>query len=486
VSIKRHTAYNVAGAIVPLLVTFVTLPVYLRTIGEERYGVLVILLTLLGYFGLFDLGLGRAVTNRIAAFRSHTAAEREEVFWTALLMNLALGSVGALALWGAGTVVLEYVVEAPGALAAEVQAALPWMVLAFPVLLASSVMSGALMGREEFLAQNAVQIGAGILIQVVPLMVALTVGPELPALVVAVIGVRVLSVAALFGLCVRQLPVGLKPRWARAQVRPLFGFGGWVTVTSVVGPLLSTLDRVIIGAVAGAKAVTYYTVPYSIASRITIIPGSLSSALFPRFSSLGAKEGDALLDTAVRSLVVVVTPLVVGGLLIMKPFLTWWVGTEFAAKAAPVGEILVIGLWANCLAYIPYSMIQGRGRPDLVAKFHLAEVLPYLAVLWLALEWKGAVGAALAWSLRVWVDAALLYGATSFSNPRMLVSGIAILAGGVGTLALTPGIGWFGLALRTVVVSTVAAWAWFSAPAQLKMMVTGLIHRFRRTQPAGA
>lgn len=485
-SVKRHTAYNVAGAAVPLLVTFVTLPVYLRTVGEERYGVLVILLTLLGYFGLFDLGLGRAVTNRIAAFRSRTAEEREEVFWTALLMNLALGGIGALALWGAGAVVFQYVVEAPGALATEVQAALPWMVLAFPMLLVASVMSGALMGREEFLAQNAVGIGAGILIQVVPLVVALNVGAALPALVVAVIGVRVLSVAALFGLCVRQLPVRLKPRWARAQVRPLFGFGGWVTVTSIVGPLLSTLDRVIIGAVAGAKAVTYYTVPYSIASRITIIPGSLSSALFPRFSSLGTKERDVLLDTAVRSLVVVLTPLVIGGMLIMEPFLTWWVGSEFAAKAAPVGEILVIGLWANCLAYIPLSMLQGRGRPDLVAKIHLAELLPYLALLWLALEWKGAIGAALAWSLRVWVDAALLFGATSFRNPRMLVTGMAILAAAVSAAALTPAIGWFGLALRTVVVLTVAIWAWLSAPEQVKKMLTRFIHRFHHTQPEGA
>ena len=480
-SIKRHTAYNVAGAVVPLLATFITLPIYLRTIGEERYGVLIILWTLLGYFGLFDLGLGRAVTNRIAAFRERTVGEREEVFWTALLMNVALGTVGALVLWGVGAVVFEHLVDVPGTLMQEVEAALPWMVLAFPLLLASSVMSGALMGRDEFLAQNAVAIVTGLLIQVVPLVVALVVGPALPALVIAVLGVRVFGGFTLFGLCLRQLPIGLRPRLSRTHVRPLFGFGGWVTVTSIVSPLLTTLDRVIIGAVAGVKAVTYYTVPFSLASRISILPGSLSSALFPLFSSLDTVERDALLGTAVRSLVVVITPLVVAGMLIMEPFLTVWVGTDFAAQAAPVGEIIVIGLWANCLAYIPFAMIQGQGRPDVVAKIHMAELLPYLAVLWMALEWKGAVGAAMAWSLRVWVDAAFMFWASGFREGRgLFVGGMALAVTTAGTL-LTPGTEWQGLLLRGLIFLSVIGGAWWTAPAQVKMLVHRVLGRFQRT-----
>lgn len=476
-SIKRHTTYNIAGAVVPLFATLITLPLYLRAIGEERYGVLIILWTLLGYFGLFDLGLGRAVTNRIAAFRDRTSAEREEVFWTALLLNLALGAAGAIVLWGAGVVVFQHLVTVPGPLAAEVQAALPWMVLAFPLLLASSVMSGALMGREEFLAQNVVSIGTGVLIQVVPLVVAITVGPALPALVLAVVGVRVLSGISLFGLCIRRLPIRLRPRVTRSQVRPLFGFGGWVTVTSIVGPLLSTLDRVIIGAVAGARAVTYYSVPFSLASRISILPGSLSSALFPRFSSLGDEERRALLDTAVRSLVVVVTPVAVAGMLIMEPFLTWWVDAEFAAKAAPVGEILVIGLWVNCLAYIPLAKLQGQGRPDLVAKLHLAELLPYLALLWAALAWKGAVGAALAWSARVWVDTVLMFWASEFRSGKQLLPGVAALAGSVATVVLTSGTEWEGLAIRGVVVAALAGGAWWSAPDHVKKILYQLFRR---------
>lgn len=483
-SVKRHTTYNIAGAVVPLLGMFLTLPIYLRTIGEERYGILAILWSLLGYFGLFDLGLGQAVTNRIAAFRNRTELEREQVFWTALLMNFVLGCAGAVVLWAAGSVLFSHFIDVPTVLSSEVHEALPLMVLAFPLLLASSVMSGALMGREEFLAQNGVRIGEGVLVQIAPLVVALVIDPALPALVITVLAVRVMSGVSLFGLCVLHLPLGLKPKFERSHLRPLFGYGGWVTVTSVVGPLLSTLDRVVIGGVAGVKAVTYYTVPFHLASRLSIVPGSLASALFPRFSSSNDAERDALLTTGIRSLVVIVTPLIVGGLLIMEPFLAWWMSEEFAARAAPIGEILTIGLWANCLAYLPYTHIQGRGRPDLTAKIHLAELLPYVAVLWAALAWKGVVGAALAWSLRVWADAALMFWGSRFRDFQLLLGGGAMLIAGTITVLATSGTTWHGILVRSAVIVVSILWAWRAAPPLLKSWSYGIVARFPRSEAA--
>lgn len=476
-SVKRNTAYNAGGALLPLLATFFTLPPYLETIGEERYGILVILWTVLGYFGLFDLGLGRAVTNRIALFRDRRPEEREDVFWTALLMNVTLGIVGALLLWGVGIAIFDRFIQVPGELGAEVRDALPWMVAAFPLLLTNSVLSGALAGREEFLAQNVVRVVTGILVQVVPLFVALESGPALPALVIAVTLVRVLNAFTLFVICSVRLPVRMRPRLARGHVRPLFSFGGWITVTGIVGPLLSTIDRILVGAVAGAGAVTHYSVPYNLASRITVLPGSLSTALFPRFSSMGDVDRDELMDGAVRSLIVLLTPLIVGGMLLMHPFLAWWVDAEFASRAAAIGEIFAIGLWANCLAYIPFSSIQARGRPDVTAKFHLLEVVPYLLLLWLALEWKGAVGAALAWSVRVWVDALLLFNYAGWRRVRVLAGAVIAVAAGVVAVILIPASGWGWLGVRALVVAAVIFWAWSAAPGPVRRAAEVILAR---------
>ena len=458
-SVQRNTVYNIVGAAVPLAAMALAVPPYLAAIGEARYGVLAVLWTLLGYLGLFDLGLGRAVTNRIAMLSGESTQRREIVFWTALGLNLALGLVGAGLLWGAATLVFEVAVDVPPELASEVRLALPWMALAFPLLLTSSVMSGALMGREQFLHQNAVRIGEGALVQFAPLAVALTFGPELRGLVLTVLAVRTASSLVLFALCVRRLPTSLRPRVDRVEVRSLFVYGGWVTVTSVIGPLLSTLDRVVIGAIAGVRAVAYYTVPFGVVTQITVLPGSLTAALFPRFSAQkDPDERRRLQAVGFQSVSAIVTPIVVVALLLIEPTIAWWIDPEFAAVAGPVGILLLPGVWSNCLAYVPYTSLQGEGRPDLVAKVHAAELVPYLLLLWAALHKFGAAGAAAAWSIRTTADMVAL-GILSRAS-RQAARGV-LVSSGLVVAALVAALVDFGPTTRVgiaIVLGGTAAW----------------------------
>ena len=101
-SIGRHTLYNLAGAAIPSLLALVTVPAYLTLIGPERYGVLAIAWLILGYFGVFDLGLGKATSQRIATLRDADAAARARAFSTALVANVMVGLIGAALLWPAG------------------------------------------------------------------------------------------------------------------------------------------------------------------------------------------------------------------------------------------------------------------------------------------------------------------------------------------------------------------------------------------------
>src|ERR1700756_5547584 len=97
--ISRDTAINMVGAILPLLLTLLTIPPYLRLVGDVRFGVLAMVWLLLSYFAIFDMGLGRATSRSIAQLKGGDARERASVFSTALLINNAFGVVGGFALW---------------------------------------------------------------------------------------------------------------------------------------------------------------------------------------------------------------------------------------------------------------------------------------------------------------------------------------------------------------------------------------------------
>src|SRR3712207_2166233 len=78
----RNTVWNILGTALPLLLTLLTFPVLIRSIGTERFGVLAIAWVVLGYFGLFDLGLGRATIKFMAeAFEHGRVVEVRGLFW---------------------------------------------------------------------------------------------------------------------------------------------------------------------------------------------------------------------------------------------------------------------------------------------------------------------------------------------------------------------------------------------------------------------
>ena len=466
-SLKRNTLYNIAGTLVPTVAALVVVPLYLERIGTARYGILALVWLLLGYFGVFDLGLSRASSNLVAQLETAPDAAREQVFWTALLLNAAFGVVGGLALYGLGRPLLGEWIRMPPELRTEALSALPWLALAVPVATMTGVMTGVLEGRRRFGVVNLFQVGGSLLFQIVPLVVAYAAGPGLEILIPVAVATRIVGTLPFAYLVKRDLPLRGGPRFEKRLARQLLGYGGWVTLTGVISPFLTTVDRFVIGAVRGASAIAFYTVPSNLVKRVTLAPGALARAIFPNFSAATSTEAARLSHEAVRTLNAFLVPLVVGGLWVLRPFLVLWLGLDFARRALPVGEILLVGFWINSLAFIPFALLQAQGRPDVCAKFHLYEVVPFLIVLWWGLHTWGLAGAAMAWTLRVSVDAGLLFGASRHSTLLLDVfwpGGFLVIGAFLGVYFLPPLPALLQTAVALLLFAVCAAWALYESP----------------------
>ena len=63
-------------------------------------------------------------------------------------------------------------------------------------------------------------------------------------------------------------------------------------------------------------------------------------------------------------------------------------------------RLLAVGIVINGASYIPFAYIQGTGRSDLTAKFHLFELALYVPILLIGISWLGLIGVAVAWVLQ--------------------------------------------------------------------------------------
>jgi O-antigen/teichoic acid export membrane protein len=425
-SIGRNAGYNLLGFLVPALLGLIAVPAYLALIGTERFGVMALAWLVLGYFGLFDLGLGRATAQRIAVLREATDEERTVALGTSLVANLGIGLAGAAMLYPAGWYLFSYVFDLTPAMRIEALAALPLLVFALPVATTMGVLSGALQGRAKFLEFNRISIASTAIFQFLPLGVAWLIGPELPWVMGAAIIARLIGAAMLWRACRRIFrPAGWQ-HWDRSQLLPMLSFGGWVTITAAIGPLLVFSDRFIIGSVMGAVAVTIYTVPLDATRRLSGAAQALTNALFPRLAVAGEEDARKLSRDAVSAMYAALTPAVGAALFVMEPAMRLWLGNEIGGHAAPLARLFLVATWVNCFAQIPFTRLQALGRPDLVAKVHVIETPFYLAALWIGLDRFGLAGAAWVYLVRVIIDTAILFWLDRRSFERLPLIGVTL------------------------------------------------------------
>jgi O-antigen/teichoic acid export membrane protein len=404
---KHNTLYNLGGSILSMAVALVTVPLFLHRIGTERYGVLAIIWLFIGYFGLFDLGLSRATANQIAKLRD--MQERADVFWTAILLNAGVGIFGGVVLYFAGGLAFQYVFKMPVSMRADVVTMMPWLAASVPIATMTGVLTGVLEGCERFLLVNSLQVLGSALLQVVPLTVAFLHGPELGWLIAAAILTRMVTTLPLVVAVLKTLPAGRPRLPQRRWARVLFGYGAWLTVSGIIVPFFGSLDKFMIGGISGLSSVTFYAVPEQLARRASVLPSALARTLFPRLSAVHELDAKATATRSLTALIAVLTPLTVLMILAMRPFLSLWIDPHFAALAGPVGLVVSASVWINGLAFVPYALLEARGRPDLTAKFHMIEILPHIALLWFCLHQFGLIGGAWALVFVSALDAALLF-----------------------------------------------------------------------------
>lgn len=431
--VARNSILNLANEAWTLAVVFVTLPIVVSKMGNDAFGLFSLAWVILGYMAILDIGVSRAATKFIpeclAKGEESTVGELSRA---AIATNFLLGMAGGVLLFVLAPWLSGSLFNIPLALRHDALIAFRALAVAIPALLLQAAFRAILSAYQKFGWINLVNSFATTLQWVLACVLA-AIGFHVGVVVVAAVTVRVIATVA-YGLIVltshsHLFRVLLVPVH---EVGRLLRYGGWVNVSQLMSPLLIYLDRILVASLLSVGAMTLYVIPYEIITRLRVIPNSVVATLFPSLSERSGMGNDSrlpvLYTAALRYLLVLVTPCFLVLALLGRDVLSLWVGSEYAAAGSTVLQTIAIGALLNSLACVPYAALQALGRPDIPAKFHVAEVPLYVGLsLFLIPRW-GIDGAAIAVAARLSIDALLLFWAagkyvgcaltvTSFARP---------------------------------------------------------------------
>ena len=435
-SIGRDTSYNLAAALATALFMLAVVPFYLHAIGPERFGVLAICWTLVSALRFASLGMGPALTYRLASMAEASVDDRSAVVWTALILALAASLAGAVLVVAIGEIYFRYFFAAASRLDGEIREALPVLAALLPVAIVIGVLNGALQGMRRFGALSAVSIVYAALFALLPLIVALTISVRLNGLILATLIANAVVALIELAMCVRLVQLRFPSRLKRSDMNILLGYGGWMSGTALISPLVLLLDRFVIGALRGPAAVAAYVLPYNLVQQLVLLPASLTNAVLPRLAPVTDEEVQNLQSSSLLWLNGVLTPLAIVSIALVGPFFRFWIGPTLASIASPVAAILLVGGWVHGIAHIPSTILLARNRPDVVTKLLLACLVPYVVILYFATLHYGVIGAAAAWAMRAAFDPILFVHTRPYGSDIWRVAGSAALVLAAMTVAL--------------------------------------------------
>lgn len=409
---KKNILLNLAGSGIPLIVALWAMPFLLHSYGNEKFGVLSIVWALIGYFSIFDLGMGRALTKLVAErLAANKKNEIDDLVGTALVALMVMGLCAIIFVIFLAPWVAKSILKLNGDLMLDGVYSIKILSIGLPFVMASSAMVGLLEAHEKFSTTNTLKTVTGVLNFIGPSIVTIW-SVDLICATLILVAIRIAVTIAYAYFCVKNSIINsIIPK--KFEIKKILTYGGWITVSNIISPLMVQMDRFVVSAVLGVAVLSYYVIPVDLINRLIFIPAALTGVLFPKFSGLWCNNKNAgilLYNKSIKMMALVIIPFCAMAYFLAPIAIGYMVDDrEFIKNSEPIIKILIAGYFFNSMAQIPYITLQSAGYPSVTAKIHLLEAPIYMLGTIILLNYCGIVGAAIGWSLRMCVDSVVLF-----------------------------------------------------------------------------
>jgi O-antigen/teichoic acid export membrane protein len=407
-TVGLNTSYQIGSQVAPAIAAILAIPFLLRHLGSEVFGIVMIFSTSLAYFTMLDLGLGRAATRFIA--QSLEAGQPDDLrryFWGSIALLTGIGAIVTVLAFLAVPTVVSRLLKIPPLYVHSASQSLSIICLTIPLVTLMATFRGFLEASGRFAFISIVTGCGGVGLYLLPAL-TVSLGGQLVGVAVALCLVRVgMCIALAIGCLYLENGPSLHPIFDVIAVKRMLSFGGWLSVSNIVGTATIYCDRFLLGACVSMAAVTSYGMPLDVINRLQILIGSFCAVLFPLMSRLdgsGSDQFQRVYRGAIAVALSLMTLIATWAAVAIPTVMKFWLGARSTPDSIFAAQIFLAGAVMQSSAAIAWTALHARGRSDLTAWVHLAEFPLYCTAFYFAATRYGVRGAALAWFGRGIVD----------------------------------------------------------------------------------
>lgn len=403
-SLKHNVAANLISQAVVVLMTFALVPLYIRSLGLEAYGLIGLFVALQAWVTVIDLGLSYTLNLEMARFSAGRGAadELHGLLGATQWLYAGIGLLMALLIWAAAPYLAEHWLQVSGLSQEVVQISLRLLGLNLVLRWAGQIYRSAIQGlqRQVWLAEFTV--ASTLLRSAGTVSLLVWGGGGVVAFFVWQLVVTAAELGVLVGRLHGWMPArAAEPRASLAPLRKVWRFAGSVLVTNLCAALMTQFDKLILSRALPLEEFGYYTFAFTLGTAVAVFTTPIFQAASPRLTvDIASGDTSRLIATyrkACQTMAAIVLPLAAVMICHAHALVYAWSGdAQLAERSAALAALFVAAYALNSMVHIPAALALSHGWSAWAMISNLLACVLVVPGMLIGLAYFGAVGVALA------------------------------------------------------------------------------------------
>ena len=406
-SLKKNVFANFLGQAWVAVMGIAFIPLYIKYLGIEAYGLIGFYAVLQAWLTLFDMGISQSLSREMARFRAgtHTAQSIHNLLRSLEVVSGAIFFAISFLIFFSSRYISVNWLKAQTLDPQVIASAVTLMGFVVALKFVEGIYKGALLGLQRQVLVNFINIFIATLRYGGIIAVLEFYESNIGIFFIWQIVTSFLSVAILIYFVYKALPATKNPStFSKQALHEISQFAGGIMGITCLALLLTQIDKILLSRLISLEAYGYYTLAAVLAGGIPLIVTPITQAIYPRLVEYVAQERHAelakLYHQGAQLVTILISPVAIMMMFFSGDIIYLWSDNSILAdNAGPILIPLALGGFLNCLVWMPYQLQLAYGWTKFAFKVNIVAVIVLVpALFWVAPRY-GAIGAGWVWAL---------------------------------------------------------------------------------------